>query len=1218
MFGDIFENAEDMEWSAQIGTTLTYEQRKPKNCAHFLDLPPMRRDKYPFCGLKNQGATCYLNSLIQLCYMSPEFRNAILRLPLCKDTIEEPSGFAPGKFKILFALQKLLSEMQDLDVRALTTEKVTDSFGWNDNQAMIQQDIQEANRVIFDVIDRALFGTEYSDSIAKNYKGTIVNVLECLGCGLVKEREESFYDLIMQVKGLSSIEESLLNMITLEKLEGSNQYFCEQCNKKVDAYKGIKIRRFPPILTFSLSRFEYDYMKGEMKKINDSFEFGLELDISIFAEKPEAYENEDDKIYELAGVLIHRGDPYGGHYHTYIRDQLSEADWEQRLNEIKAEKDQRKKEKEKEAKEAAEKTEGEAANKKEAEVNEEKPQQEEGQEEKKKGKKDKGNKRKRKNSGEVKEEKEKKKEEKEEKRRELYDDTVLDDVDFPIEFSNKKLAYNWWDFNDSQVNPIPVNRLQTQFGGKSNENAYILLYRQRSLAKDANFKKPELLPYLKKNIQAQNEAIENEIKVYREAETQLEMIFLDSALINIYDRKFFDPIDPIKVGQKLRLGFESTIGDVYQQLKLENPENYVLVELQTLPNNLIQFKRVVDSSLSDQKISELNIECWSLWIPFSLDDKLLLEEIIPYCGADFVPIRVNLRNPQSKDTPIITFMNIKLKDFRVQVEKNLNIPYDHQLLLLMEGEVPKVINNKPEDNEEEIKKLGIIDNTDVLVNEIDPEELKRQREELERAKEKENPQQDKNEEQPIGNMTENLVSVLVERDDEDGVVKYYVDLDWTLVELIQNIKKKLNIPEDSERRLRKLNGNALFYEEDLPLKLKDLEFAEGGKRLRLERGKTPQFGNLSIRIRNQSKLKKEKDVENLDIIGFPSETLQDLKKRACELLGLEANDHKLYQTDWLEEPVQVFAKEDRNLREAGIKQGELLVLRDKDSPIAKEVLKLNFYVTKTGISDDWEYIGIIQAKEEQTLQELKNAIFEMPQFSERKIDSECLRIREMRKDLSFGKIYRGNNKTLKKFAFETNMNIVAQVMDKSENLSENSIVLLLRKRQVDSQTYSRAEEFIWEAGKEPTIEDLKKAVLAFKGLEAGIEGVELAKYIPHEFQWLHVSKEVIERERDSKKAKKGGNKGNKNKKAAKDVPEKEAVNQQAENLRKAPYVLHDGDVIGYRLEVENVEKKDDFQTQEDEERRKNFLAEKAKADAEKVSGSRKNRNQGGFQIYTDF
>jgi len=60
--------------------------------------------------------------------------------------------------------------MQELDVRSVSTEKVTESFGWNDNQAMIQQDIQEANRVIFDVIDRALFGTTFSDGVSKYYK----------------------------------------------------------------------------------------------------------------------------------------------------------------------------------------------------------------------------------------------------------------------------------------------------------------------------------------------------------------------------------------------------------------------------------------------------------------------------------------------------------------------------------------------------------------------------------------------------------------------------------------------------------------------------------------------------------------------------------------------------------------------------------------------------------------------------------------------------------------------------------------------------------------------------------------------------------------------------------------------------------------------------------------------------------------------------------------
>jgi len=49
--------------------------------------------------------------------------------------------------------------------------------------------------------------------------------------------------------------------------------------------------------------------------------------------------------------------------------------------------------------------------------------------------------------------------------------------------------------------------------------------------------------------------------------------------------------------------------------------------------------------------------------------------------------------------------------------------------------------------------------------------------------------------------TENITSVLVETDDTDGMVKYYVDLDWTLLELMENLKRKLDIDPAANRRL---------------------------------------------------------------------------------------------------------------------------------------------------------------------------------------------------------------------------------------------------------------------------------------------------------------------------------------------------------------------------------------------------------------------------------
>lgn len=46
--------------------------------------------------------------------------------------------------------------------------------------------------------------------------------------------------------------------MTPELLEGDNKYFCENCNEKNEAIKGIKFKKFPDTLILSLNRYEYD------------------------------------------------------------------------------------------------------------------------------------------------------------------------------------------------------------------------------------------------------------------------------------------------------------------------------------------------------------------------------------------------------------------------------------------------------------------------------------------------------------------------------------------------------------------------------------------------------------------------------------------------------------------------------------------------------------------------------------------------------------------------------------------------------------------------------------------------------------------------------------------------------------------------------------------------------------------------------------------------
>ncbi len=83
MFGDIFTTEEELLSGETGGMVMNSWERLARNCADKLPLPELPRKKgYPI-GLKNQGATCYLNSLFQLLFGTPELREIILQLPLC-------------------------------------------------------------------------------------------------------------------------------------------------------------------------------------------------------------------------------------------------------------------------------------------------------------------------------------------------------------------------------------------------------------------------------------------------------------------------------------------------------------------------------------------------------------------------------------------------------------------------------------------------------------------------------------------------------------------------------------------------------------------------------------------------------------------------------------------------------------------------------------------------------------------------------------------------------------------------------------------------------------------------------------------------------------------------------------------------------------------------------------------------------------------------------
>ena len=96
-----------------------------------------------YVGLKNQGATCYMNSLLQSLFFTNYFHKAVFEIPTEED---EPSK------SVSLALQRVFYQLATSQTSVGTTE-LTRSFGWNSLESFMQHDVQEFNRVLQDNLE---------------------------------------------------------------------------------------------------------------------------------------------------------------------------------------------------------------------------------------------------------------------------------------------------------------------------------------------------------------------------------------------------------------------------------------------------------------------------------------------------------------------------------------------------------------------------------------------------------------------------------------------------------------------------------------------------------------------------------------------------------------------------------------------------------------------------------------------------------------------------------------------------------------------------------------------------------------------------------------------------------------------------------------------------------------------------------------------------------
>ena len=536
------------------------------------------------------------------------------------------------------------------------------------------------------------------------------------------------------------------------------------------------------------------------------------------------------------------------------------------------------------------------------------------------------------------------------------------------------------------------------------------------------------------------------------------------------------------------------------------------------------------------------------------------------------------------------------------------------------------------DREHTLKTLNVNDNAQVVVELKSDEELKQEEQnKVNLPADSIDPNSTtKSSAQELGidvDETENIRSVIMHKEeDPEFLERFNVDVNWTIAEMLSKLKQFMGIPEESERRLRKELDNTLIVKEELGNQLKIYpEFMEGGVRLKLENGRFPAIEELALTVALYGNIDFQ-----LRFYFKKESTIAEGKAKICKEFGLEPHQYKLWRVDGYEEPQYIVKKERQIWAKNHIANGDFLILKNEEDILPDEQCVIDIHETSTGIPNDCKSIGHVKVKDSDTIDDLKEAILNMEEYRDKTelagLSTDKVRLRMRSRNMFFGKIYREKNKTLKQLKIKSGLHLVVQFLTEPEELRNNEIILLIRKRDIPTRDYHEFIEFKYTFGKPfPTIINLREQLSERLSVEPG--NLSVAKYIPHIYDWRYWDpNQEIERKIKNKKGK--GKKGKKNK--AQEENKQEKPQEKKDNkdqvelkklseldLRSAPFLLSEGDILGVRDDTEEGADKDDFQTEADIENRKK-LEEIDKLAKETKNTGKKGDYNVAFQIYTDF
>ncbi|XP_057676425.1 ubiquitin carboxyl-terminal hydrolase 28 isoform X2 [Corythoichthys intestinalis] len=262
-----------LEASAEENST----RSKRKRCEAQNDMSSpadwIRKDDWPV-GIRNVGNTCWFSAVIQSLFHLPVFKRLVLNYRLSEQILDRCKSHADKRniafmqeLRCLFALM-VGSTRRFVDPSA-AVELLREAFRTSE----AQQDVSEFSHKLLDWLEDAFQLAANGDNSTDKQNNPMVQlfygtfVTERKHEGKILYNIEQFGQYPLQVNGFNNLDECLEGAMVEREIESLHSEHSAPSGRE------RWFKRLPPVLTFELSRFEFNTQLGRPEKIHKKLEF---------------------------------------------------------------------------------------------------------------------------------------------------------------------------------------------------------------------------------------------------------------------------------------------------------------------------------------------------------------------------------------------------------------------------------------------------------------------------------------------------------------------------------------------------------------------------------------------------------------------------------------------------------------------------------------------------------------------------------------------------------------------------------------------------------------------------------------------------------------------------------------------------------------------------------------------------------------------------------